>query len=588
MFLILKLIRFEWSNFLSISLCIASILLPVLIIFGLKNGTVRVLENRILQNPASLQVVVENSRDFTVRDIALIGSWDECRYVVANSRRLALDGHCAASTDDEGYSSQKMESMQRAIFIASSRGDPLLSLSSILAPEERQAVITEQLAKDISLGLGDYIDIWLWRIDGSQKKWRKCRQKITGIINSGKQQHIVYLHPDFIAQVEHFKENKASKLFGENETSYKLKANYEGIIISCPAGTSILDFQQELNYAFANHFEHKEIFDSEASTPHGSPTNSIVFYDNLALLDNESFDDLMLLLPHASLQMRGWNSAISISLENQEKRLKLYPNYHLAKSESLHIYGPKFASDLGSEMIKLYGHSNYSELITRISAQKYDEFYYCDPLSHAILSRMKNQSLRYNSESREMTALARSYSSIRCYANTIEDAPRLAEKMMQQFGYPAQVNSREIQHVLKIKEIFNQIFYHIAILCAAGAALSLLLNLLNNLERRMKDYSLLRLIGLRQVQLILLSFIESILILTASLMMAWGFFSLFKHLADQWMRDELMPGESYCSIQPQDLAFGLMISLLILMIVSLITSLKLYRITPAQSIRSIS
>ncbi|MEM9433018.1 MAG: ABC transporter permease [Pseudomonadota bacterium] len=127
---------------------LVGIIVPLLVLFGVKNGVYEALLGRLLSNPATLQVNTVGNNSFAAEDAAEIRTWAEAGFVTLKTRSL-FDFVNIRPVDGR----QKRD----AVLIPSGAGDPTLPQGISL--EERRIAISEPLATQLDLSPGDPVHL---------------------------------------------------------------------------------------------------------------------------------------------------------------------------------------------------------------------------------------------------------------------------------------------------------------------------------------------------------------------------------------------------------------------------------------------
>ncbi len=137
---------------------IAGVLVPLLVLFGVKNGVYEALIGRLLANPATLQVDTSGNNVFTQADADAVAGWPETGFVTLKTR--ALFDFVNARKGGGGP-------VRDALLVPSGTGDPMLGVGTALPPGT--AAITTSLAEQLGLGVGDMLDI-ITQAEGRQRQ----------------------------------------------------------------------------------------------------------------------------------------------------------------------------------------------------------------------------------------------------------------------------------------------------------------------------------------------------------------------------------------------------------------------------------
>ncbi|MFK7761973.1 MAG: ABC transporter permease [Roseobacter sp.] len=127
---------------------LAGVLVPLLVLFGVKNGVYNALIGELMSNPRSVQIDTSGNAEFTHADAETVRTWPEAGFVTLKTRsqfdfvNVRLDG-----------GRQKRD----AILIPSGTGDP--NLPEGITLEDGTAVVSAQLANQLEISAGDRIDV---------------------------------------------------------------------------------------------------------------------------------------------------------------------------------------------------------------------------------------------------------------------------------------------------------------------------------------------------------------------------------------------------------------------------------------------
>lgn len=123
---------------------IAGVLVPLLLLFGVKNGVYNAMIGRLLSNPAMLQIDTAGNHAFTRADLEELRSWPETGFATLKTRSLF---------DYVNVRSIAARKTQEAILQPSGAGDPTLPENVALSIDH--IAISATLAQNLSLAPGD-------------------------------------------------------------------------------------------------------------------------------------------------------------------------------------------------------------------------------------------------------------------------------------------------------------------------------------------------------------------------------------------------------------------------------------------------
>ncbi len=127
---------------------LAGVLVPLLVLFGVKNGVYNALIGELLSNPRSVQIDTSGNATFSTADAETVRGWPEAGFVTLKTR---------SQFDFVNVRLEGGRQKRDAILIPSGKGDP--NLPEGLALDAGAAVISAQLADQLEISAGDRIDV---------------------------------------------------------------------------------------------------------------------------------------------------------------------------------------------------------------------------------------------------------------------------------------------------------------------------------------------------------------------------------------------------------------------------------------------
>lgn len=132
---------------------LAGVLVPLLVLLGVKNGVYDALIGRLMSDPAALQIDTSGNQSFRAEDAEEVRGWPEAGFVTLKTRSL-FDFVNVREVGGRGK--------RDAILVPSGTGDPTLD-GRTLGPGE--AILSAGLAEQLSLAAGAEIQVITQAID---------------------------------------------------------------------------------------------------------------------------------------------------------------------------------------------------------------------------------------------------------------------------------------------------------------------------------------------------------------------------------------------------------------------------------------
>jgi len=124
------------------------ILVPLLVLFGVKNGVYSALIGEMLADPANRQIDTAGNASFTEDDLAPMRDWPEIAFMTPKVR---------GQFDFVNTRAKGGRRIRPALMIPSGQGDPTLPPDVVLAGQG--VALSAQLAAQLQLGKGDQVQI---------------------------------------------------------------------------------------------------------------------------------------------------------------------------------------------------------------------------------------------------------------------------------------------------------------------------------------------------------------------------------------------------------------------------------------------
>lgn len=181
--------------------------------------------------------------------------------------------------------------------------------------------------------------------------------------------------------------------------------------------------------------------------------------------------------------------------------------------------------------------------------------------------------------------LARSgYRGFRLYARSIDDIPGLYRWFIDQ-GIPVLTEVQEIQRVQVLDRGLSRVFWLVAVVGIIGGMASLIANLYGAVERKKRDISVLRLMGLSRLQVFRFPVYQGLTMAAMSVALAILAYLLLASVINGVFSSDLQLGQKICTLPFNYFVATLGITSVIAFLSSLLAAWKTTRIDPAEALR---
>lgn len=215
-------------------LAIASIIAPLLILFGLQFGTIETLRHRLVQDPKNREIRPMTTKSYERDWFASFKAENpEVAFIIPMTRQIA------ASILAINAAADARESLS---LLASAPGDPLLLENGGAIPGQGECVLTAAAAAALKVKAGDHLEFSAQRIVQGRYENAPLRVVVKGILEeraSGLKTAFVSL--ELIEAVEDFKDGRAVPAYGWQGELPLAYAVFDGAVVLVPEPLSKLD-----------------------------------------------------------------------------------------------------------------------------------------------------------------------------------------------------------------------------------------------------------------------------------------------------------------------------------------------------------
>ncbi len=574
----LALLR-QWKNRVSLLcqvLSLAAIMIPLLIIAGLKYGVIESIKNKLLSNPNTLAVHMTEVADVTEERVAAWRSWPEtafvtpCTGVLFSSIVVTKEG-----VKEDGFSTFNLE--------PTAPGDPLMLKSGLPVPRKGEAVVTARLAKKLALKLGDTVILKAYR--DARQDFQATPHRVVGILPPEHEDtESVYAPFEYTLAVEEFvlagrgKPGSAGRVHGAPYTAVLLKGEDDK---ACADLAALLQ-------------KNSDIFKAGKTNAQSHPTAAegvwMAGHPSLGITGKEA--DYMISLARArSVNATPWTPPFELrSLRNgQETVLRAVCKLPLigsaaecAAPPTVHVKKGYFTDEHVTLLIK--SPNKDSSVVCRVAEDDAvpEGEVWVTPQLAGVLRYAAHERMQWDYRTGAMRFPVLKFLTARIYSNRLENTEPLLNRLRAE-GVKCTAGLNAIKQTLRMERSLDLLFIIIAAGAGAGAVVSFAMSLFNAAELHRKDYALIQLLGSGRGVLAFMPVADAVIATLLSLGVAFGSFwaaqgvigLLFAASAD----------EGLCRLEWWHYVIFSGACLAIALVASLMAAIKVLRISPAEIIR---
>nr|WP_320010207.1 ABC transporter permease [uncultured Desulfobulbus sp.] len=572
-------------------LAIASIIAPLLILFGLQFGTIETLRSRLVEDPQNREIRPMTSKTFN-RDWfdQLQQRLPQVQFVVPMTRQISSSVVAA----------NKTAGLQESLsLMATAAGDPLLLENNASIPGATGCVLTTAAAQALELTVGDTLELTAQRIIGGQYEYGRFTVRLVGVLDeraSGLK--TAYVPLSVIEAVEDFKDGRAVPAFGwkgELPLAYPV---YEGAVVMVPETLSKLDEVLLINNTGFSQV--KPLSPQEALQLLGSPLQKAHAY--LLTVKHRYVTETNLRAVSNKLRGRGaevlpWIQPLPVQLvrgkgEVHQLELSVAPDgvAAVAASKTAQTVGRLYVSeqmaiDAGPAKLRLSLEGRVLEVPVMVEKQAIALGQAQAPAAFAgALDLLRYRNLRYNPESGALLLSRQGYAGFRLYTTSI-DAVDTVQSALESEGIAVNTERQRIAEVRQLDHYTSLIFWLIASVGVVGGISALTASLYASVERKKKELNVLRLLGLLKKELVLFPIAQGLLLSSGALVLSVAIFAAVAQVINQLFQAQLRSAESLCSLS--SVHFLLLVAGVwsLSIIAATFAALRATRLDPAEALR---
>lgn len=562
--LALKDILHDWLLSICLVLAISSIIAPLLILFGLKFGTIQTLRSRLVQDPKNREIRPISTKSFHKDWFEhLKKRIPEVSFIVPMTRQIST-----TITAQHGSGDRK-----RLSLMATAAGDPLLLENGVAIPEHASCVLTESAAQALHVVVGDQLTFRVRRIVGGKSEIGEFPVQITGVLESrASGLKTAFVRLDVIEAVEDFKDGRAVPSYGwkgELAVAYPV---YDGAAVFTPTPLSKLD---EVLLANNTGFSQvKKISGDLAATTLGYTPNAqwsvyltsakhragteesiqavrnklrgkgaIVFPwiqpFEISLTASTDFKPVKVQLYAITEKTGSVSSLVLPSGLNREYKGNALQNTLLVQKSLLHTDTATLSMTAEDRKLSLP--------VTLLWGNEISARAYANASFTGKLNLLRSRNIKYDKKTNSLLLSRRGYAGFRMYATTIDEVALIQQKLENE-GITVHTEKERIGEVRRLDQYMSLIFWLIAAVGVIGGISALTASLYASVERKKKELNILRLLGLLKREIVLFPVFQGLLLSSGGLILAGLVFMLVSRVINHLFSSHLQAEESLCTL----------------------------------------
>ena len=594
-------LQHEWILSACLVMAIAAVMSPLLLLFGLKYGTIETLRYRLVQDPRNREVQPLTSRAFSREWFEDVASRPDVDFVVPTTRQISA----SVTARIKGK-----EDEAELNIVPTGEGDPLLLENRSVVPGLGECVLSHFAAEALQAQIGDTIEITAKRILGGQYESGTTDMRVVGILTvRASALKSMYVPLDILEAVERFKDGQAVPEFGWSGSTPTAYALYNGLLVFLPKPLAKVQELSLRNNTGFTRIEKLTVADLQAQAQLSLGRDWAVYLLSTAKkpVDEESVNTVR----H---KLRGQESVLVPWIKPLPAKVLDGAGHEIA-DVALHALSiaPSQAEQLQLNPVPDWGETGMARqlmlpagvtiegtaLQLRVAGAKGNLVFPVTPVETrtasakavfvpmqlaGVLNLFQSRDVGYEADTDQFVLSRRGYAGFRLYAKTIDAVDGLRQHFDTQ-SIPVHTEAQRINDVKELDTYLTLIFWFIAAVGIVGGTTALLASLYASVERKKRDLSVLRLIGLSRMSLFRYPIYQGIMISSGGYLVAMAFFITIALAINSWFASHLAPGESFCRLPVFHAVAALCLTLLVAILAASCAAWRVMQIEPAEALR---
>lgn len=606
-FLALSDLRHEWLLNLCMILALAAVLAPLLLLLGLKNGVVESMRQRLVQDPVYRELKPQETLNLKQDWFQAMARRPDVAFVLPTILRGSSIIR-AGQADGE-----RMVAMD---LLPTGPGDALLLENGGQIPREGEVTLSADAAAKLAVQAGAGLRLRVSRSRGGRMEQVTADVKVVSVLSPrADAQQRVYAPLSLATDVEVYREGRAVPTRGWPGGLAAPYFSFDGVLVVAPEG---LDSLVTSGLTIGTGFSRVEPLSLDQFTqrtglraPEGAQIHDLrvlkepVQWSSWQAVRQKLRGRQVAALPYVqetplTLEIAGGGAPVTVpvlglSPSSQDRQILGIPELPwgpLKEDTPFADYGriqlpATFPSMPGpGAILTAYpAHvPNPVRLPLRFSGQSVGPRALAPLELVAALRTGALRELEYAEEHRGLVLARTGYSGFRLYARSIDQVADL-HRLLRDQGIETLAKVQDIERIRELDQALTRLFWLVAVVGILGGIAALVASLYAAVERKKRDISMMRLMGLSRFAVSRFPVYQSTVIAGLAALVAIGGFYSLAAVINHLFASPLQFGERICHLPVVTLAQTCLVTLVVAIASSLFAAWRTTLIEPAEAIR---
>jgi putative ABC transport system permease protein len=586
----------EWVLTLCMVLALAAVIAPLMLLMGLKHGTIATLRDRLVQDPRFREIKPAQTRAYADGWLEALKARPEVAFLIPT----VLPASSILSVDDPRGGRSKLWDL-----VPTEAGDPLLLENGGVIPGPDECVLTGVAAEELGVSVGEPIDVKATRVRGGRREAGKARLRLAAILESrGGVIPRVYTPLAFVLDVESYKEGMGVAARGWSGTLPRPYLSLEGVLVVLPQRLSPVEESGLIVNTGLSHIETLDARGFRQRTGLALPANRVV-YDVGTLGSAANFSSYRAL--RDKLRGRGAVTLPYTGIDVLRMGGRDLPVFGLSLSgteaAALGLAAPPWdrldegAGGARWRQVLLPAAGAENPLQVEFQARGGTLVFPLHPVGAApgeralvpmellgALRTAQQRVVRYEPQQGELLLERGGFRGFRLFTRDIDQVPTLVRELRAQ-GIEVIAEIEAIERIRVLDRGLSNVFWLVAVVGIAGGIAALIASLYAAVERKTQPLGVMRLLGFSRRDIFRFPVYQGLVIALLSLGAASAAYFSLANVINRVFASDLALGQRICHLPPAHLTVAAGGTLLLAWASTLFGAWRSTRIEPAEALR---
>lgn len=600
----------EWRLSLCLILSIAAVIAPLLLLFGLKYGTIATLRSRLVQDPRNREIIPLVTRNFGKEWFETMSSHPDVAFVLPTIRQIAasIDVRLEQSDHPRGA---------RLDIVPTGPGDALLLDNGAEIPGEGECVLSRLGADEVGAKTGDRLRCTINRSRSGKFESASLMLQVRAVLpDRAGLLKAIYTPLVLVEAAEAYRDGRAVTRYGWPGELPRAYPKYDGFILlfaqavpegdqlALAVGTGLSQIReirpeegpQLLGFAFPRSYY------GYLLQVHRSPVGP----ESLDAVREKLRGKNAIIVPYVKpvtvrltreatgagvdVQLRGYWGAADVLKKLGQPDLPVFAESNRWKNATpmLKVLLPAEVGvgETGDTVTMTVAEAGRSLSFPVQIAAKTDTGRFALVSSEllGIVNTLRQREVFFDENEQDFLLGRMSYAGFRMYARSIDEVEPLRRLLVDE-GIDVSTRADDIARVKSMDRGLTRVFWLVAVVGILGCMAALMASLASSVERKKRDLSVLRLMGISGWLIFQVPVSQAVFLGLMGFLTAMAGFGGIAAIINEAFGNDLMPGEKMCSLSAGHFGAALLGTLAIVFFSSLFSAWQATRIDPAETLR---